>query len=128
MSANLEKIINLIRKTGDKAIILDAQGEPNYVIMTISDYERLMLGKSEVLGLTEQELLDKINRDINFWKEASKQQETPIDQYDFSKNFDESETIGTDAVGADFIEDYPNFSEETVKSADEDRYYFEPVE
>jgi PHD/YefM family antitoxin component YafN of YafNO toxin-antitoxin module len=125
MSENLEKIVNLIRKTGDKAIIIDAQGNPSYVIMTISDYERLMLGKSEVLGLTEQELLDKINRDINFWKEASKQQETAIDQYDFSKNFDEFEE--SDEL-IDFESNLSNFSENIVKSADEDRYYFEPVE
>lgn len=125
MSENLEKIINLIKKTGDKAIILDAQGDPSYVIMTVPDYERLMLGKSEVLGLTEQELLDKINRDINFWKEASGQPESTIDQYDFLKNFEEL----TDDEGlVDSESNFSNFSEDTGKSVDEDRYYFEPVE
>ncbi len=125
MSANLEKIVNLIRKTGDKAIVLDVQGEPNYVIMTVSDYERLMLGKSEVLGLTEQELLDKINRDINLWKEASKQQETSIDQYDFSRDL--GDILETDNTSG-FDNNFSNFSEDNGKSADEDRYYFEPVE
>ena len=125
MSKNLEKIINLIRKTGDKAIILDAQGEPSYVIMTISDYERLMLGKSEVLGLTEQELLDKINRDINFWKEAPKQQEIPIDQYDFSDNLKDSYAA---EEATEFGNDLSNLRENNVKSDEEDRYYFEPME
>jgi len=125
MSEKLEKIINLIKKTGDKVIVLDAQGDPSFVLMTISDYERLMLGKSEVLGLTEQELLDKINRDINFWKEASKQPETPIDQYDFSKDFNVFDDAGADT---DLGNDFTNFSEDNVSPLEEDRYYFEPVE
>ena len=36
--------------------------------MSLIEYEKLVIGRSEVRGLTEDELLDKINRDIAIWK------------------------------------------------------------
>ncbi|MBI5765682.1 hypothetical protein HZA71_00450 [Candidatus Falkowbacteria bacterium] len=115
---NLQKIINLIKKTGDKAIILDENGEVNYVIMTLSDYERLVLGKAGVAGLTEDEFLDKINRDIEIWKESKSEPEIghlPLDQYDFSRKLE--------ADGGGYLKDRLNLEEK-----EEDQYYFEPVE
>ena len=115
---NLQKIINLIKKTGDKAIILDENGEPSYVIMTLFDYERLILGKAGVAGLTEDEFLDKINRDIEIWKESKSEPEIghlPLDQYDFSQKLEES--------GDNYFKKHLNLEEK-----EEDQYYFEPVE
>ncbi|MCG2695648.1 hypothetical protein L6248_01805 [Candidatus Parcubacteria bacterium] len=69
MQTQLQKAIDLVKKTGDRIIVFDsARSENVYVIMNIKDYENLILGKSEVRGLTEDELLDKINRDIAIWK------------------------------------------------------------
>ena len=69
MQNQLQKAIDLVKKTGDRIIVFDsARSENVYVIMNIKDYENLVLGKSEVRGLTEDELLDKINRDIAIWK------------------------------------------------------------
>jgi len=120
--ANLSKIVNLIKKTGDKAIILDESGEPSFVMMTLNDYENLTLGRSEVAGLTEEELLDKINRDIAIWKDTQNTEDLPIDQYDFAQEIDDLNDL------------IPNSSEpeeaKEPKLADikEDHYYFEPVE
>jgi len=69
MQSQLQKAINLIKKTGDRLMIFDSRKPDNvHVIMNLKDYENLILGKSEVRGLTEDELLDKINRDIAIWK------------------------------------------------------------
>jgi hypothetical protein len=69
MQDQLQKAINLAKKTGDKLIVFDsAKPENIFVVMAVKDYENLVLGKSEVRGLTEDELLDKINRDIAIWK------------------------------------------------------------
>jgi len=69
MQDQLQKAINLIKKTGDKLIVFDSSRQDNIVVvLTLKDYENLVLGKSEVRGLTEDELLDKINRDIAIWK------------------------------------------------------------
>lgn len=115
---NLQRIINLIKKTGDKAIILDEDGEPNYVIMGIFDYERLVLGRAEVKGLTEEELLDKINRDITIWKEDQEISNLPLDQHDFAREFGEFSSFG--------LKYFPQ--EKKYNEVEEDRYYFEPAE
>ena len=127
---SLQKITNLIKKTGDKAIVLDQYGEPNYVNMTLADYEDLILGKAEVEGLTEEELLDKINRDIELWKGSQEDEDLPIDQYDFSQELSkfskddlDSEISYNEVPGKD-----GQLPAETGLSTEEDRYYFEPVE
>ena len=75
MQDQLQKAINLVKKTGDKLIIFDSsKSDSGYVILSLKDYEALILNRSEVHGLTEDELLDKINRDIAIWK--SEQSET----------------------------------------------------
>ena len=117
---NFPKLVNLLKKTGDKAIILDDTGEPGYVIMAVADYEQLILGKSGVSGLTEVELLDKINRDIAIWKDDQELKELAIDQYNFAKDLGE------------YSDDnyFSQFSENIAKKAsltDDERYYFEPV-
>ncbi|MDO8667626.1 MAG: hypothetical protein Q7K35_00830 [bacterium] len=69
MHDQLQKAINLVKKTGDRLIIFDSSKPDNtFVVLALKDYENLVLGKSEVRGLTEDELLDKINRDIAIWK------------------------------------------------------------
>jgi hypothetical protein len=113
--ANLHKIVALIKKTGDKAIVLNENGDPDYVLMAVGDYEDLVFGKAEVRGLTEQELLDKINRDIAIWKTDQEAGDLPIDQYNFARDIGDYNEFG---------EEKANFSEDL----DSDRYYFEPVE
>lgn len=108
MEAKLDKIINLIEKTGDKCVILEPKTDKSYVIMTLSDYENLVYCRSGVKGLTEDELLDKINHDIAVWK--SDQQEV------------EEKTI-TDDFSAEIRKD-DNWAE----NREEDKYYFESVE
>ncbi|NCN07134.1 hypothetical protein GW933_00410 [Candidatus Falkowbacteria bacterium] len=129
---SIQKVINLIKKTGDKVVILDKSGDLDCVIMNISDYEKLVFGKTEVKGLTEDELLDKINRDIEIWKDSQENGHLPIDQHDFSQELDKNSEPLIDynfnemppvASNQDFSLNLDNSEEE-----DEDRYYFEPVE
>ncbi len=69
MQSKLQKAINLVKKTGDRIIVFDSAKTSNpYVVMDLNEYEKLIIGRSEVRGLTEDELLDKINRDIAIWK------------------------------------------------------------
>ena len=56
---SIQKVINLIKKTGDKVVILDKNDDLSCVVMTVADYEKLVLGQSGLQGLTEEELLDK---------------------------------------------------------------------
>jgi hypothetical protein len=69
MSNQLQKAIRLAKKTGDRLIVFDSPESDNaYVVMTMDQYEKMSLGAAEVRDLTEEELLDKINRDIAVWK------------------------------------------------------------
>lgn len=122
--SNLQKVVDLIKKTGDKAIVLDQNGDPNYVLMTFGDYEGLILGKSEVRGLTEAELLDKINRDIAVWKEGQKVQDSDVEELDLLK-----ESSNFRSFSEAFDSDINQIKEgEDLDNDDEDRFYFETVE
>jgi hypothetical protein len=129
---SIEKIVNLIKKTGDKAIILDKNGDPNYVVMTVVDYEKLVLGKSGLSGLTEDQLLDKINRDIEIWKDSQKIEHLPIEQHNFSQELAKNDDIDMDQGFNEIpipvsVDDFsPNLA--NLEEEEEDRYYFEPVE
>ena len=83
MQDQLQKVINLAKKTGDRLIVFDSSKPDNaFVVLALKDYENLVLGKSEVRGLTEDGLLDKINRDIAIWKSeqnSDKEIDTDLD-------------------------------------------------
>ncbi len=68
----LQKAIDLSRKTGDRLIVFDrAESENPFVVMSLDNYEKLVIGQNEVRDLTEKELLDKINRDVAIWKSGN---------------------------------------------------------
>lgn len=110
---SIKKLINLVRKTGDRMIVFDQEGS-SYVLMSVEDYESLLLAKSGVSGLTEEELLDKINREIAIWK--SNQEEEMLDNFKAIDN-DNVEMLLEEELSTK-IED-----EET----DGDTYYVEPL-
>jgi hypothetical protein len=112
--SDLKKIIELIKKTGDRFITLDGDGN-TYVVMNLKDYERLALGRSEVRGLTEDELLDKINRDIALWR--STQEEEKMDKWDdLGLKLNKNSKIRTEELSS------------SLDETEEDKFYFEPLE
>lgn len=87
----LQQVIDLIEKTGDKAVVLE-QGRPAYVVMRLKDYEELILAKSGVQGLTKEEMQDKINREIAIWKSDQERMEEILEQGEESgEDFDSLE-------------------------------------
>lgn len=97
---NLQKILELINQTGDRFIFEDEKGSL-FVISSVADYEKLIFRDKEVKSLSEEELLNKINKDIAVWKEAQQAEEIEKD-----------------------LSQMDDFKEKE----DEDRYYFEPVD
>lgn len=100
---NLERLLDLIKKTGDRYVFEDKHGNL-FVALSIDDYENIVLKNSLVKDLSEEELLNKINKDIAIWK-ANQEDEKLLEAF--------KET-----------NDEVDLSEET----EEDQYYFEPVE
>ena len=107
MKYNLEKILNLIQKTGDKCIYFDPRSEENFVIMSVEEYERMLGNTGEIKDLTQEQLLDKINRDIANWKA-------------------ENENEMSDWIGKETIENIDFNQEESEEN--EEKFYLEPLE
>lgn len=58
--ANLNDIINLAKADGGKFFVMDEQGEAKLVIMSLEDYQKLLLGKLK----RQVEDVEKINQMI----------------------------------------------------------------
>lgn len=72
MLSQLEKALNLAKKTGDRLIIFDQlKTDRALVILGLDDYEKLVVKGEDKSGLTEDDLLDTINRNIAAWKNDS---------------------------------------------------------
>ena len=55
---NIDKIINLIKKTNDKVIIVDENNNTNFVLMPFSDYEKIIENTDNFTNLNEKEFLN----------------------------------------------------------------------
>ena len=127
-----KKVLDIINKTGDRCIIVSETSDEAYAIMSLKEYERIMLGKAQVTELTEDELLDKINRDIAVWKSQQEEEENnnSWDREMPSKKPDYA--IETPEIGdnlANNSENYPEWAEweedEDEDEFEEEPYYFE---
>jgi PHD/YefM family antitoxin component YafN of YafNO toxin-antitoxin module len=135
MWKNLDKVIKLIQKTGDKCVILNGDEEP-IVVMNLDDYERLNFQKNEVSNLTQVELLDKINREIAIWRTANDDKDnsnlTPADLGSnnsdlFAENPDKAledtpVNITNEDIGREVEKD------QIIKTDENDEYLVEPVD
>lgn len=58
--SNLQDIINLAKADGGKFFVMDEQGNANLVIMSVEDYQALLLGKLQ----KQVEDVEEINKEI----------------------------------------------------------------
>jgi len=132
MSNQLEKALALCKKTGDRIIVFESpQAENPFVLMNLTDYEKIVVSGSEVQGLTEAELLDKINRDIALWKSEQGANVAPDNAVDFLASIKDEEPINDDLARSEskrsqwaIKDEVKNAAEEVI---DEDRQYLETV-
>jgi len=114
MEKILKKVLNIIRKTSGTYIISKESGEDGLVILPLSEYEALIEQGSDVKGLSEEEFLQKINRDIAVWR--SGQEDEKYDEFDV--NLDKNQETSSEAE-----DERGEVSEDR-----DDRYYFEPID
>jgi len=72
ISKDLKEVLNL---AGGRYIIVE-NGKPAYIVMSFEDYKETILGQKGLQGLTEEELIAKINADISLWREKNKENST----------------------------------------------------
>jgi hypothetical protein len=112
---NFKRILDLIKKTGDNYIFENETGEI-FVILSIDDYGNYIFKNSQLKNLSEEELLNKINKDIALWKAS--QEDKIIDQSwrDLPPAEKEESPFAHEGISED------------IEKEEEDRYYFEPAE
>lgn len=91
MRKQLQRAIDLASYTGDKIIFVDEKNDESLVVMGLDEYEKMVFGenkeKTEVENLTEEELLDKINREITLWKSVNEEDEEIEEEAQLDEGF-----------------------------------------
>jgi len=114
MNEKLEHFINLIAKTGDKLLVYDRHNPDNsFVVVSMNEYERLTATTDTVKGLTEDELIDKINRDIAIWKNGQVQ---GSEFSDFSQEYTENQVTEEPEVPQSWSPPKPSFDSQPPKN------------
>jgi hypothetical protein len=72
---SLDRLIDLASRTGDRLIVHNPIECQDVVIMSIDEYENLIDSRHSVRGLSSNQLLDQINRDISVWRSSVDQDE-----------------------------------------------------
>jgi hypothetical protein len=74
-SSDFDRLLDLSERTGDTLIVYDRMEGNHKVVMSIDKYEDLVTDHDDfdfedhdVRGLSEGQLIDKINRDIAVWR------------------------------------------------------------
>lgn len=130
MKSGLRKIIDLIKKTGDRVVVLNSEDQDPFVILSFNEYERLIKKDLEWLEDLEDE-----------WQNPLAEEEYPLAREEEKKVKEKEEDNWREDEEIDEEEDFysPSRKEmgEPVPIADilqereeipEDHYYFEPVE
>lgn len=104
--SSFDKIKKLVRITGGKIIIIE-DNKPTMVIIDINEYiDNLKsteksasgnLSKSDILS--ERELIEKINKDINIWKD--RQEERRLKQMEMESEHRSRNSSGSSENGKD---------------------------
>ncbi|MBT5338258.1 hypothetical protein HN858_05375 [Candidatus Falkowbacteria bacterium] len=70
-----QKIVNLLRKNNDKLVVFDSESGEAYVVLPHQQYEKLAGQVEGENDLSEEQLLDSINRDIETWQSSEEMEE-----------------------------------------------------
>ena len=93
MDSQLDRLIRLANKTGDRLIVHDSCTGESVVLLGLEEYEDLVsdsIPQADVRDLSSNQLLDQINRDIAIWRSNKELEEGEWDEdFDFSGESDD---------------------------------------
>jgi len=116
MSANLDRLIKLAKKSGSTLIVHDEQ-KGDMVLMDLDSYEEMLdmqeecscedytFDNEELYEMSERELLDKINRDISIWRSYQDEEDK-----EFREDILEDD-LATNPPEDPFVEDFSHSPE-----------------
>lgn len=126
-STQIQRLINLIKRTGDRCVIIDNDSDEILTLMRLQDYEKMLNSSwgEPLEDLSEKQMMEKINRDISYWKS-------------FQEESEEGECACGNCSHAEKRKDFENEMEEVAAITDvneydeedfveEERVVFEPI-
>lgn len=141
----LDRIIRLVRRTGDRFVIMDKETDQTMVVMNLDEYENLLNDTSCLENLEEEDMLNKLNNDISRWQVQKNRQPVPNWEENFQK--EPLPTVQVEEVLSEAKEtnnaleptNIPlevgqveqTFGEENLSSlpeGEEEKFYLEPIE
>jgi hypothetical protein len=69
---NLKKVFDLVKKTNDKVVVVPEFDEP-YVVVPFDQYEGMINDEIDYKAMTEEEILNRINREMLLWKQSQRE-------------------------------------------------------
>jgi len=112
MNDSFDRLLKLAQSTGDTLIVFDKQSGSHQVVMDIDKYEGLVHSSNPPVGsLTEQQLIDRLNKDISLWRDSQQDQDiSPEVSFDDSYVEDATEDWHSAADVLDNM--HPEFEEQ----------------
>ncbi|MBP6859675.1 MAG: hypothetical protein KBC69_03600 [Candidatus Magasanikbacteria bacterium] len=146
-NSQIDRVIKLVRRTGDKVVLMDNESDAVMMLMELGSYEKMLANSEGVEKLTEEELMEKINRDVAIWRASNDRErlETFDSILEKSPISRENSVVPPVTAPADrFAQEAPEPSFSTPKQPtnisreesasdiiaeeDEEKFYLEPVE
>ena len=114
-SSQIERVMNLVRRTGDRCVVMDGASDDVLVMMQLNDYEKLLDGDSDkknLAGMSERDMMDKVDREIAYWRSLHAEETEPeeVRYNDFAFTAEEEGEKREEKIIDEIPED--NFSEE----------------
>ena len=128
----LQRTLRLLRRTGDRGIVLDPGSDEVFVLMDADTYEE-MLGGTEPMPSAGNDNLDDYESVEDITPAVPEAAKTPaavaeskeagLSKLNFSENWDAKKSA---VVSEESLADVPH--EEEAEPAEEEKFYLEPIE
>ena len=114
------RLLNLIRRTGDRLVVLDKDSDTSLVMMDIGEYEKMLDGGTKLEEMSDSDILDKINREVAIWREKNMANEVSEAMEDDLEHLEPESSVHTTpkevSEEPQYIENLANVSQNTPES------------
>ena len=137
----LQRTLRLLRRTGDRGIVLDPGSDEVFVLMDADTYEEMLGGTEPMPSAGNDHLDDYVLDDLGHIDESvenitpavpeaaktpaavAESKEAGLSKLNFSENWDAKKSA---VVSEESLADVPH--EEEAEPAEEEKFYLEPIE
>ncbi len=77
--AQLNRVLDLVRRTGDRCVILDKESDAVFVMMDVGEYEFLLNDSHQEKDIDESDMVERANRELSYWRSRQAGEAVEID-------------------------------------------------